>query len=65
MAITLPGSATEILQAMKAQHILGGLSLDEFYPSQRNTLLVCATETKTQADLDRYSEVLGQALKKN
>lgn len=65
VAITLPGSATEILQAMKAQHILGGLSLDEFYPSQRNTLLVCATETKTQADLDRYSEVLGQALKKN
>ena len=64
MCITLPGSATEILQAMKAQHILGGLSLEEFYPNQRNTLLVCATETKTKADLDRYIDVLNQALKK-
>lgn len=63
-ALTLPGPVSEILQALKEQHILGGLNLHEHYPELNNTLLVCATETKTANDLNKYSETLGQILKK-
>lgn len=63
-ALTLPGPVSEILQALKEQHILGGLNLHEHYSELNNTLLVCATETKTANDLNKYSEMLGQILKK-
>lgn len=63
-ALTLPGPASEILQTLKEQGILGGLNLQEYYPELNNTLLICATETKTADDLEKYSEMLGQVLKK-
>lgn len=63
-ALKLPGPIDEILQALKAQGILGGLSLQDYYPALSNTLLVCTTETKTPVDLDKFSEVLGKILKK-
>lgn len=62
--LTLPGPINEILQALKEQHILGGLNLQEHYPELNNALLVCATETKTADDLNKYSEMLGKILKK-
>lgn len=64
VALTLPGSVSDILQALKEQHILGGLNLQEHYSELNNTLLVCATETKSAEDLNKYSEMLGQILKK-
>jgi glycine dehydrogenase subunit 1 len=36
--------------------------LQEHYPELGNTLLVCATETKTSADLQNYVGFLKQAL---
>lgn len=63
-ALTLPGPVNEILQALKEQGILGGLNLQEYYPELENALLVCATETKTADDLNKYSEMLGKILKK-
>ena len=64
VALTLPGPVNEILQALKEQGILGGLNLQERYPELENALLVCATETKTADDLNKYSEMLGKILKK-
>ncbi|SFI34155.1 aminomethyl-transferring glycine dehydrogenase subunit GcvPA [Nitrosomonas sp. Nm34] len=64
VALTLPRPVNEILQALKEQGILGGLNLQEHYPELENALLVCATETKTADDLNKYSEMLGKILKK-
>ena len=37
---------------------MGGVSLVEDYPELGNCLLICATETKTEADLDAYADAL-------
>ncbi len=45
--------------------IVAGLKLKEFYPQLSDCLLICATETKTKEDLDRFvnafEEVLNEA----
>ena len=47
-----------VLDALAEQGILGGLDLEPYYPDLGNALLVCATETKTEADIDAYVEAL-------
>jgi glycine dehydrogenase subunit 1 len=63
-ALSLPAKAADVLRLLAAEGILGGLDLSTYYPELNNALLVCATETKTPADLQRYaarlSAVLGQ-----
>ncbi|MCB1985357.1 MAG: aminomethyl-transferring glycine dehydrogenase subunit GcvPA [Nitrosomonas sp.] len=49
-------------EKLKKKGILAGLNLQEYYPDMENTLLVCATETKTAADIKNYVEQLEQAL---
>ncbi len=51
-----------VLKSMQAQGILGGYDLSEHYPHLGHALLVCATETKTGEDLQRYTEALRRAL---
>jgi glycine dehydrogenase subunit 1 len=51
-----------VLAALARDGILGGLDLTEYYPELGNALLVCATETKSAADLDRYRTSLSDAL---
>lgn len=48
----------EVMRALAAQGIVGGVALNEDYPELGNTLMVCATETKTEADLDSFVENL-------
>ncbi len=48
----------DMLRALAAQGIVGGVSLVEDYPELGNCLLICATETKTQADLETFAEAL-------
>lgn len=45
---------SEVQRALAAQGIIGGVALESYYPELGNTLLVCATETKTSADIDTY-----------
>jgi glycine dehydrogenase subunit 1 len=52
------------LRALKAQGILGGLDLSPHYPELRNALLVCATETKTPDDLERYADHMTRIVSK-
>ena len=47
-----------VLAALAARGILGGLDLTERYPELGQALLVCATETKTDADIRAYAEAL-------
>jgi len=61
-AIALPVPAEPVLRALKAQGILAGLNLKEFYPELGNAVLVCATETKTPDDLQKYAGHLGRVL---
>jgi len=61
-AIGLPRPAAGVLERMVRNGILGGHDLSQDYPELGHALLVCATETKTGADLDRYAEALAEAL---
>jgi len=45
----------ETLRALEAQGILGGYDLTEHYPHLGQSLLVCATETRTQEDIEQYA----------
>jgi glycine dehydrogenase subunit 1 len=51
-----------VLAALGERGILGGLDLSGPYPELGNALLVCATETKTQADIDAYARALDEVL---
>ena len=43
-----------VLEALASKDILGGFDLSASSPELGDALLVCATETKTEADLDAY-----------
>jgi glycine dehydrogenase subunit 1 len=51
-----------VLEALAANNILGGFDLSKDYPELGNALLVCATETKTDADLQSYAAALQNVL---
>jgi glycine dehydrogenase subunit 1 len=51
-----------VLQGLLARGIVGGLDLSPYYPQLGHALLVCATETKTAADLERLRASLSEAL---
>ncbi len=42
----------EIMRALSAQSIVAGVQLGDQYPELENCLLLCATETKTEADIN-------------
>ena len=60
--LTLPTSADNVLHALKAQGILAGLNLKEYFPELGNAVLLCVTETKIPADLKKYTKYFGQAI---
>lgn len=60
--LRLPCEAERVLSVLADEGIFGGLALAPFYPELANTMLVCATETKTAADLDIYAQSLERAL---
>jgi glycine dehydrogenase subunit 1 len=51
-----------VLEALATRGILGGVDLSGWYPELGDALLVCATETRTEADIDAYAAALGAAL---
>ena len=56
--LKLPRPAPEVTAELAERGILGGFELGREYPGMDDLLLVCATETKTEADLDAYAEAL-------
>ncbi len=52
----------DVLHALKAQGILGGLAMTQDYPELGNAMLVCATETKRADDLARYATSMERIL---
>lgn len=57
--IRLPCPANEMLNAMHQKGIAAGYPVDEHYPNLHNdTILICATEKRTAADVERYITTL-------
>lgn len=52
-----------VLETLAANNILGGLDLSTDYPELGNSLLVCATETKTDQDLESFAAALDEAMR--
>ncbi|HUW97354.1 MAG TPA: aminomethyl-transferring glycine dehydrogenase subunit GcvPA [Acidiferrobacter sp.] len=64
VAVRIDAPVADTLRALEAQGILGGYALGEAFPSLADGLLVCATETKTEADIERYAEHLERIVSK-
>ena len=62
VALRLPAPAQGVLGRLRAQGILGGVDLANWYPELGNAVLVCATETKTERDIHAYVEALRGAV---
>lgn len=52
----------DVLRALRARGILGGHALGRDYPELADCILVCATETKTDDDLNAYAQQLERIL---
>ena len=63
VAIQLPCPAHDIVERLAKEKIVAGFALGEEYSEFENALLVCATETKTDADLHRFATLLANVLK--
>lgn len=61
--IALDRPAQGVLGALAERGILGGLDLGAHYPELSDSILVCATETKSGADLKTYADALADVLK--
>ena len=60
--VLLDRPAAAVLRHLESQGILGGVDLAADYPELGPALLVCATETKTAADLKRFVDSLSRVL---
>ncbi len=54
----------DVLRALEAQGILGGYAVGEHYPRWADGLLVCATEAKTDADIELFATHLERIVSK-
>jgi glycine dehydrogenase subunit 1 len=63
VALRLDRPAGPVLEALAARNILGGLDLGKWRPEFGHALLVCATETKTDDDIDAYVAAMRDVFK--
>jgi glycine dehydrogenase subunit 1 len=64
VAFRLSVPVADVLRSLEAQSILGGAPLAADYPELDGGLLVCATETKTDDDLEHFARHLERILGK-
>lgn len=60
--IRLPQSADRVVDELLDRGIVAGLALGDYFPDMQDALLVCATEKRTPADIQRYVAALTQVL---
>ncbi len=54
-----PRPATEILEALREEGIIGGLALSKYFSDRPNEFIVCVTETAKREEIDRLADGLG------
>ncbi len=62
VAVRLDRPVGPVLDALAVRNVLGGFDLSVEYPELGNALLVCATETKTEEDLQTYARELAEVM---
>ena len=62
VALRLNRPVAPVLTALAEQDVLGGFDLSTLIPEQCDALLVCATETKTDEDIDVFVNALREIL---
>lgn len=60
--LQLDRPVADVLEKLAAAGIVGGLDLTRLYPELGNALLVCATEMRTDADIERYAATLADVM---
>ena len=60
--IRVPQDATDVLNKLAEKGVQGGVDVSAWYAELDHCILLCATETKNQADLDRYAAALQEVL---
>ena len=60
--LRLPRSADSVVRQLLQRGVLAGLPLGDHYPDMHNDLLVCATERRTDAEIEQYAQALAGAL---
>ncbi len=63
--VRLTRPAAQVVDALAERRILGGVAVSRFYPDQPDLaglLVVAATETNSDADMDALCEALGEVL---
>ena len=50
----------ELMKEMSERKVLAGVDISDDYPELGNVMLVCATETKTEADLQKYADLVAE-----
>jgi glycine dehydrogenase subunit 1 len=61
--LQLDRKVSEVLAGLARHNIAGGYDLSQHYPQLGNALLVCATETKTDADIAAYAQALEMVMR--
>ena len=63
-ALALPQPAAAVIENLAGdERILAGVALGDDFPELGDALLVCATETKAGADLDRFASALARVVR--
>ena len=60
--LRLDAPVAGVLEALAVDGVLGGYDLARDYPELGNALLVCATEMRTNAEIDDYATRLGRIM---
>jgi glycine dehydrogenase subunit 1 len=61
-ALRLPAPAADVLRSLAAHNILGGFDLGLDYPELDPALLVCATELRTEEEMQAYGAKLARVI---
>ena len=62
IVLRMPQPMEMLLKELAARGIQAGFALKEMYPELGNCLLVCATETKSSADIKQFANQLRDVL---
>jgi glycine dehydrogenase subunit 1 len=62
VALRINQPLNEVLRALAVRDILGGYDLGQEYPELENCLLLCATETRTDEDIEQLAENLDRII---